>query len=70
MTLSPTKRDFKVFNIYGLFYWEGKGRYSDYGSTGAGFTTPSEAVNDAIAYLQSVDDDSDLPELDFADLCS
>ena len=60
--------DFKITTIHGLFHWEGLGDYSHYCSED-GFVLPSEAAADGIAFLQSLDDDTDT-EADFSDLCA
>ena len=61
--------DFIVYEIAGHgYHWEGKGIYEDYCSD-KGFDMPSEAAADAMAFLQSLDDDTDT-EPECSDLCA
>jgi hypothetical protein len=61
--MSNTISDFTTYQIGGKWHWEGTGKYANYCSED-GFSTEAQAGNDAIALLQSVDDqDSTPPDL-------
>lgn len=62
---------FTVTMINGFYHWKGLGIYSEYCSED-GFETEYGAIDDAIAYLQSIDDETefDPSDFDFDDLAA
>ena len=55
---SVTTSDFETYEINGCWHWEGLGVYADYCSED-GFEDLADCINDAIAFLQSIDDGDD-----------
>lgn len=55
-------KDFRVYNLYGLFHWESMGPvYGDKYCNEEGFVLPSNAIADAASFLSAINPEEAIP---------